>query len=483
MRTLELPFKITPFKHQLDGVWFLLERPYAALFDEMGLGKSKQVIDAACELFRRGWIDTVVVVAPASVRSVWLDPDLGELEKHSWGPWISYEFHRGGLKRVKQSQPEPPRLAWVVTNYEYIRRKENLQKLLALIKNRKVFLVIDEGVYVKSHSSLQTKAVIQLRKACQRVVILNGTPVANNPTDLFSQMMVLDGNILGCRNFWAFRNYYCVMGGYLGKQIIGYQHIPDLQNRIKPYVLRRIKSECLDLPPKIYTQYEVKLSPKTWQLYREMRDNMVAWLDNDNVSVANQAVVKLIRLSQLTSGFLGGLEGNEMPLPVDGDKRKFIVEWVKDNLAPGEKLLIWCRFRAEQEEIARELSALGYRVGRIHGGQKPEDRAATIKEFQTASVGTMILVGQQHAGGFGLNLTSCSKVIYASNDYSLMTRLQSEDRIHRPGQTSTCEYFDLLAVGPDGQATIDKAIVKALRKKEDIANWTTSQWKSALQEE
>jgi len=83
----------------------------------------------------------------------------------------------------------------------------------------------------------------------------------------------------------------------------------------------------------------------------------------------------------------------------------------------------------------------------------------------------------------GLNLTASHTVVYLSNDYNLKTRLQSEDRVHRPGQTSPVSYFDIVAEGPNGQKTIDHTIMKALKAKDDLAKWTASAWLSELKEE
>jgi len=124
-------------------------------------------------------------------------------------------------------------------------------------------------------------------------------------------------------------------------------------------------------------------------------------------------------------------------------------------------------------------------VGEIRGGQKKEERAAALRllDPRTAPDGPVIVCGTPASGSMGLNLASAHTVVYLSNDHSLKTRLQSEDRVHRPGQINHVSYYDVLATGPQGQQTIDHVIIKALRNKEALATWTTQAWVDALKRE
>jgi SNF2 family DNA or RNA helicase len=506
-------FRTRPFAHQLVGVRALLANPAFALFDEMGVGKSKQVIDAACALYEAEEIDAVVVVAPASVRSVWLDAELGEIAKHSWVASDVAEFHQRGLRRLwrRGGLGAAHPLAWIVTNYAFIRnlrkardaglfgrrRPDKLSELLRALGDRRFLLVLDESSYIKNRTTAQARACYLLRQRAARVVLLNGTPIANSPLDLWAQFRVLDERALPFRNFYAFRARYAVMGGWQGKVPIGWQNLDELQRRLQPYVLRREKRDCLDLPPKLYTTLEVPLTPSSWKLYKEMRDEAVAWLDKTPV-LAGLAIVKILRLSQITSGFLGGLkegeEDEEVALPpreIGREKLVALVDWIDELLATGRerdfRLLIWCRFRAELKRAAARLAAKLIDTRTILGGQTPRQRAEAIRWFQEplgkGDRARRVLVAQPQAGGFGLNLAACHRVVYLSNDFNLLTRLQSEDRVHRPGQDRNVTYLDVLATGPSGGRTIDATILRALRKKEEVARWTTDAWRRALLDE
>lgn len=547
----DYPFKTPPFDHQLAGIDALVRwdnpatgRIYGGCFmlaDEMGAGKTKQTIDAAQILFARGEIERVIVLAPKPVRDVWYEETLGEIKKHLWDntPAKVVLFHNNVKTwSINDANREIPQLTFVLANYEFIRSKERF-KQLRRYATHKTMLVLDESSAVKNHRSEQTKASLIIRRDCDRVVLLNGTPIANSPLDLYSQANIMDPRILACKSFTYFRARYAVMGGY--KQIVQWVNLEDLQRRMHPYVLRRLKKDCLDLPDKMPpVVLSVALSAEAWNIYREMRDDMVAWLDRQTISVAPQAGVKALRLAQITSGFLGGISNasdivdsetiesipswmervsrQEPTRPtgeltetttgpvreIGSEKLELFLEWFRVRLLEDSsfKVLVWCRFRPELHRLERVIREKfpEVSVGTIHGGQKSdkyktiEDERVLVEEGErnkalrlldprTAPRGSVVVLGTPASGSMGLNLTAANVVVYMSNDFNLKTRLQSEDRVHRPGQTRAVSYFDIIATGPRGQKTIDHRIIRALRDKENIANWTVDKWREVLMEE
>lgn len=477
-------FLLPPFKHQLVGIERLVNQDYFGLFDEPGIGKSAQVVNAACILHAEKLVDTILIVAPASVRSVWLDPELGEIKKHCWQPYATFEFHSKGLKLVKDIELGSGRpMSFVVTNYEFVRRQVHRERLLELLGKSRFMMVCDESAFIKNHHAAQTKAVLALGQHAERRVVLNGTPIVNNPGDLWPQIQFLSTKVLPFRNFYAFRAQYAVLGGWQGKQVVKWINLDDLQSRVAPCVIRREKKDCLDLPPKLFSVLECPLSEKSWKVYKEMRDEAVAFIDG-NPSLAAQAGVKAMRLAQVCAGYLGGFEDGEAARHVGDEKLHALQAWLAERLVedPSAKIICWCRFRKQLERVATECHRL-LPTYKLYGGQPKADREAAIHWFsaaQTNQRGAALLCANQQAGGFGLNLTAASTVIYLSNDFSLANRLQSEDRVHRPGQTRNVTYLDVVATGPAGQKTIEHHVLKALRTKGDLANWTAAAWRDAL---
>lgn len=506
----------TPFAHQTVGVKELVLPTNAkrgriiprvlAVFDRVGAGKSKQIIDASQILFEDGPLDTVLVVTPGFARSVWLDPDpiLGEVAKHAWGdvPNVVHEYHIA----TPMIEWEPKALNWVVTNYEFLRRPERLAALMKQLAGRHVWIVCDESWAIQSHKAKQFKAVLKIRQRCSWATILNGTP--GLPLQLFSQFYFLDPAILGFtgppgRAFFFYRSRYAVMGGFQNKAVTGYQNLEEIQQRTAPYALQREtpRDAWSVLPPVII---EARLTEETWKIYKAMRDEMVAWLSKDEASTAGQAIVKGLRLAQITSGFLGGIvkqneEGEfdflseDTPRVIQGlpttirevgrEKLDAVLQWLRDTERP-ERLLVWCRFRPEIERAAEAL-AEHYKVHKLYGQQSADDRTAAKRSLAPETVvdEPTAVVGQPQAGGAALNLSGASVAITLSNDFSLKTYVQKNGRIDRPGQTRPITFVDVVAVGPKGQKTIDHHIVKELREDHDLAEWTASVWREKLLEE
>lgn len=472
-----------PFKHQEQGIEHIKNVKNAALFDEMGIGKTFQVTRAACELWEQGEIDTLVVVAPAGVRGVWDDPQTGELSKFCTVPYRTLRFDARCKYTRLRPRSETETLTCVIVSYAYIRstskKRSKLDKLLRLLTGHRYMVVFDESSAIKSHKSQQTYAAIELSEYATRRIILNGTPIANNITDLWAQMRVLDWSYVNHMNFYHFRAKYAKMGGYMNKQIVGIKEdkVQELQLQLKPYVIRRLKKHCLDLPDKLYTYVEVPMPQPTYNNYVEMKNLLVTFLEK-NPSVAMHGGVKITRLSQLTSGLLGGIQDaedefkvKEEPERIDYAKIDAFLEWLEDKEMP---IIVWSRFRAEILDLYNKLAQTKFTCETVLGGQSDKKRQEIVNNFKEGKLD--IIIGQPHAGGLGLTLTRASTVVYLSNDYSLIARLQSEDRAHRPGQKHNVTYVDFLSTTPNGQKTIDHAVLHKLRNKEDLVSCSTKEW-------
>lgn len=531
---------LPPRDHQKEGVKFLLrcKTPSghygAGNFDEVGAGKTKQVIDTAQILYEGGEIDTVLVLTPSYARGVWADPSpqLGEIAKHGWAGVTNYvqEYAVRTAKALGKgpygptAAPTAP-LRWIVSNYEFIRVEDRLVKLLAYLATRRFWLVCDESWTIANKNTKTWKSTFQIRKMASRTTILNGTPIAEDPLDLNGQMAMLDEQILGFkfldrygRQRWStsdtrMRERYALMKPNVSfPQIIGWQNLEELSAKVAPYVIRRLTRECFDLPPILDPiMIEAKLDDNEWRLYKQMRDDMVAWLGTDTASVAKQAIVKGLRLAQITSGFLGGLErfaetpegmldfDSDQPVPdlpentppqeIGRSKLDAMLEWLQHFHPLPNRLLIWSRHRAEIERTARAFDGSAPHLDRkmllLYGQQSAADRAAAIRALHPdiepeEPIG---VCGIASAGGAGLNFSGCWLEITLSHFFNLRIYLQKRGRIDRPGQMHPIQYVDVVATGPKGQRTIDHHVLASLRGKQDIAEWTASTWRQKLMEE
>jgi hypothetical protein len=536
-----------PFQHQREDVAWLLERPYALVASEMRTGKTKICIDTAHFLFERGEIDTVIVVAPAPVRDVWADRDLGEIAKHSWAnvPVRVTEFH-ARLRTWKNDAairtPKDRILDWVVTNYEFLRSKNRLTQLLPSCGPR-TLIIFDESSFIKNPTAQQSKACKALRNKCGRVILLNGTPIFHSPRDLYNQANMLHPSVLECPSMTHFEARYAIKQpvlGYGGKalttpyghviqKVVDWTNLEDLRRRFAPVTVRRLQADCLDLPPKLDSvALTAVLSDTEWAAYKQMKEELVVWLKSGEVAVSSTAAIRALRLSQITSGFVGGIEearidgepdmdlldalelpppsfedecrdalgGFDPPVgepvtwqPVGRAKLDVLLWFIEQQLErdPNLHLVAWCRFRAELFRTLAEIREKfpQFETAAIHGGQKKAERlrALSLLHPQTSPKGPVFAIGIEGTGSFGLNMTASHTCITLSSGYSPGRSAQTLDRVYGPGQTEPIAYFDVVAVGPKGQRTIDHAILLARRSGQDVANWTAQAWVKALTEE
>ena len=532
---MTFPFKTVPMPHQIDGVSFLTTRidpvvgrviPGCMLLgDPMRLGKTKQVIDAAHVLHARGEIDRVLVITTNAGKSVWWDPEFGEIRKHTWddvGVEATLVHQRD--RTWTAGPPAPLPLQWYVTNYEYTRTRERGAQLptrleFTMIAGPRTVLVLDESSAVAGHKSQQTQACRHLRWLCPWVWLLNGTPISDSPEDAFSQCLIMHPAILGVQYITHFRARYGVLEQHTTKNkrryftVLHWKNLDDLQKRIAPYVLRRPESVA-GLPPVLPPiTLTTQLEPTTWAAYKELRDEFVLWADAQTTLTAAQAGVRLIRLAQMTSGFLGGLmkmalcafcEGEECtrcggsgvieieqpPRELGREKTDLVLDWLADQVReePDLKVVVWCRFRAELERLYTALRGdtrfIHFQVAQICGGQNREERREALRLLhpETAPTGPAAMVGTTSTGAMALNLSAASLAVYISNDAYLRNRMQSEARIRMGGQTRPVQHVDVVAEGPSGQKTVDHLVVGQLHDKRELVDSIVSQWVQELRD-
>lgn len=552
-----------PPPHVQAGVAWLLGRPYAMNGNDMGGMKSATAIITAQFMFEVGMIDRAILVAPAPVRSsVWYDPEIGELALHLRDDLPSQvsEFHRK-IRKWTRGAPGPDGriFRWIVTNYEWLRGSDEKIATLLPYCGPRTALILDESSAVRSYDSAQTEAILRLRWAegprrsvalgvprCGYVWLLNGTPLAEGPEDLFAQGLVMHPNIHGCRYITHFRNRWAVMEQVRGsggrvltdrrgnaiQRIAGWRNLEELQAMFAPHVLRQDWRRDFPLPGVLPTQtIEVTMSAEEWRAYRDMRDDMVHWLELGAVGVARHAATKVMRLAQITSGLLGGLE-SDMPDEAEQDELMQSLGLANDAIDPPDaglpmatptpplhdvaevgrskldalldlqerlmredpslKLLVWFKFVPELRRWYAEVSArfpdlaIGAVCGQtISGVPVKAERAFAMRLLhpRTAPAGPAAVGGTYGTGGLGLNFTAFSTVVHCSHVYEDWKRRQADKRVDRPGQRRVVTQFDLMACGPRGQRTIDHVILEARRKKQDLNDWTVGAWVRALREE
>jgi len=294
---------------------------------------------------------------------------------------------------------------------------------------------------------------------------MTGSPVTKNPLDLYSQCNFLDPFLLNFQSYFAFRNRYAEMktmhvSGRSIQVVSKFRHLDELADTLKPFSYRVLKQDCLDLPDKVYINRNISLSKEQREVYDQMKKEAVAVMNGKQVNSVT-VLSQLMRLHQITCGHFTANDGTTQEI-----KNNRIQELL-DVLEEIEgKAIIWAHYQHDIKNIKKHLEK-EYGPGSVvdYYGLTPQDqRQKNIKKFQ-ANNGVRFLIGTPATGGYGITLTEANTVIYYSNGYDLEKRMQSEDRAHRIGQKKTVTYVDLMA-----DDTVDAKIVKALRKKINIAS-------------
>jgi SNF2-related domain/Helicase conserved C-terminal domain len=515
--------RTTADPHQEEALRRIASRPRApsredvfALLMEMGTGKTKVVLDEFQARVGED-INNLFVIAPAGSYWNWFEDkgedDPSEIRRHldpalyrdlavaAWVPGAAAE-----KKRVDVIKGRAPRALFM--NVEALstgtRALDYARKFLA---TGRTTLVIDEATVIRNDGAKRTKRVLELGERAYARRILTGLITPRSPLDLYWQMCFLDWRILGHPSFVNFRARYAEVEKicYLPRSVIearlrsryrgeaplealtreeliaacekhrvyipmatkvkGMKNLGELQKKIAPYCYRVLKSDVLNLPPKIYGlngswgPLYVELTADQARMYEELKKRATTEISSSGTYVTVQAAAQLLlRYQQIVCGHVGDEEGNIQ------DVASNRINVLCDVLANHEgKAVIWVPFVREFDKVVARLRA-DYGAGAVakYCGANAATRREEEAEFSTNSDCRFMV--STSAGVRGNNWQCADLVVYYANWWDLEMRAQSEDRTHRRGQGRAVTYVDLAARG-----TVDEKIIWALRNKIDLA--------------
>jgi len=365
--------------------------------------------------------------------------------------------------------PDETKLTYIIINYEGIWRDDDdtgksVEGLL--IKWQPDLVIFDESHRLKSAYSKQSRSAHRISREVDQTLILTGTPITKAPLDAFGQFRVVDEKIFGTgdsRSDWGrFKKKYGIWGGFGKFQLKGYRHLDELIAKVRKWSYRVRKKDCFDLPPKVYLDIPVTLSPKAEALYRQMAKEMIIEIEETHAT-ATIVLTKLLRLSQITSGFVKDVEGKIRVF--DDGKLRACMDLISDLvIEEGHKAVIFVRFIADLERLEAALTKqkVGYRI--LSGSVTGPRRDSNIEEFQN-DPNVKVMIAQLQAGSEGIELFAADICIYYSMSYSALHYWQSQDRLHRPGQKGTKVMYYHLVV----PRSIDTIVYSVLKQKGKVA--------------
>jgi SWI/SNF-related matrix-associated actin-dependent regulator 1 of chromatin subfamily A len=429
------------FKHQEEGIKFLLSKNKCILADDMGLGKTYQSIVAALE----AGAEKILVVCPANAKINWFreisnfvpEEDITILKTGHWNPKrftiINYDilknFHTlvDGRKKYEE---------WEVNRHL---ANENFD-----------LVILDEAHMVKNPKANRTKIMNQITENIDKRWLLTGTPIANRPMDYFNLLNLCDSPVTSSWKFFAFR--YCdgkkfkkklKTGKYRDIWVTdGASNLDELHERTKSLIIRRKKEDHLDLPPKIVAPYYVELDDM--DQYNRVFDEYLEWAKSEGKRLGNgRHMVELVVLRKYLA-----LE-----------KTKQTIELAEQAIENGQKVIIFTNFTHSFDTLMSHFGklAVGHN-GKMNGTQKQN----SIDRFQEDD-NVKVFVGNLISAGTAITLTKAEVVIMNDLDFVPANHAQAEDRAYRLGVQHTVNVYYPIAIG-----TIDEMIYKVLDKKKRI---------------
>ena len=465
---MDYKFKTKPYAHQLTALQKSWNKETYAYFMEMGTGKTKVLIDNLAMLYDKGKVDGALIIAPKGVIGTWYNqeipthlPDHIENVSVLWQALITKKQQENLDSLFKTEE----KLHILIMNVEALSTSKGTEFAAKFLNCHRSMIAIDESTTIKNSSAKRTKNILSLAKLAKYRRIMTGSPVTKNPLDLYSQCEFLSPWLLNFQSFYAFRNRYAEMKTINARgrsiQVVNYfKNIGELSDKLKNFSYRVLKEDCLDLPDKIYVKRNIALTPEQLKVYQQMKTTALAILNGKQVTSVT-VLTQLMRLHQITCGHFTADDGSTQII-----KNNRISELMNVLEEIEGKAIIWANYQHDivqiQKAITKEYDK-DYAV--TYYGLTPQDeRQENIKKFQN-DPNCRFLIGTPQTGGYSITLTAANTVIYYSNGYDLEKRLQSEDRAHRIGQKKAVTYVDLIT-----EKTVDEKIVKALRKKINIAS-------------
>lgn len=455
-------YKSRDNRHDLPLVEKTLGEPAKgwAHYLEMRLGKTPTMLNEFALFQKHLGINKIVVISPNSYKDAWVD------EAKKFGlltPFIAYESQK--FKQVREFLDQNKDEFGLVVNYEAI-RTEKCMSLLQSVIGPDVLLVADESIKIKNPRSQTSKAAMVLSKEVKYVRELTGCPMTQGPQDMYSQLRFikqLDG-----KNFFSFRNKYCKMGGFKNKQVIGSKNEEELNAIINRcgFVAKR-KDWANPTNPEYYT-IKTPLSKAQKKHYDEIDKEFITMLEDGTEITVDQVVSKILKMQQISSGFVYDEKGNaiEIEPPLKTPKMERLLELMEDEIS--SKVIIPFHYQKTGDALFEALEKYNPAVirSKLWMKEREVDVESEKKKFNN-DPSCRVILAQISASKYGHDLSGidgdrCTTMIFYENTYSLDDRIQIEMRNTTAFQNWSNVYLDFVS------SQVEANAIEALEKKENV---------------
>lgn len=463
-----------PADVQLHALKLALKHKRYGIFFQQRIGKTKVALDYMGILNTAYDLKRVLVISPLSARTVWEE----QAEEHLRIPYTLQMFPKTLRQREnvykhyapivnRKKQENLDRLSIIVINYEMLRSASEW-----LLKMKFDIIIYDESHLIKNPKSTRSIYSYRLGKDVKYKLLLTGTPYPKRPTDIFGQFRVMNKDIFGIY-FSDFKDKYCIMGGYQGKEVIGYTNVEDLSDVVNKHSIRALRRDIMAEPDIEHVDVKFDLSPKARKYYSALRDTYVTQLSTGERVTSDRALSNLTKLHQLCGGFLKDDEGDVFH--IHDNKFDVLKDLVNTHLEGDESVVIFYRYVAEGDRL-KEI--FGSKAVEYRGKTTEKEKVRNREAFRLKKV--PIILVQMSAGSTAINLAdNCRVNIYFSLSYSLVDLQQSRDRIMGRAQMSdsVTNYYIM------ARDTVDEKIVKTLKNDEDLTSMVGDKYRWLIEED
>jgi SNF2 family DNA or RNA helicase len=413
--------------HQIEAVNKLVRTKRFILADDMGLGKTTSTVVAALETEAK----KVLIICPASLKINWQR----EIQNYTDRPIYICDG-----KKYEDSD-------FVIVNYDIIKNfhdPQNKENSL-ILKSNFDLIIIDEAHYIQNSSAQRTKLINSFVKDVDRLWLLTGTPMTSRPMNYYNLLNLIESPVAA--NWMAYVVRYC--NGYQFKvgnrkvwNVTGASHLEELRDRTSKQVLRRLKTDVLDLPDKIITPVYLRLKSKE---YEELMGEYYDWYDKnpDESSSLTVQFTKLTKVRQV----------------IAKEKINSTIELIENILEQDKKVIVFTNFTETLQTIN---SHFGKKSVYLDGSCSPKQRQDAVDRFQNDE-NIKVFVGNLKAAGVGITLTAAEAVIMNDLSFVPSDHSQAEDRSYRYGQKSNVSVYY-----PIFENTIEGVIYDILNHKKNI---------------
>jgi SWI/SNF-related matrix-associated actin-dependent regulator 1 of chromatin subfamily A len=418
-----------PLNHQKEAIEKLLKNNRFILADDMGLGKTTSVVISSLETE----VKKILVICPASLKINWMREFQLYTDKEI--------FICEGKKYSTESDI-------VIMNYDIVKNFYDTKspETSPIIQSNFDLIVIDEAHYISNTTAIRTKLINSFAKKSKRLWLLSGTPMTSRPINYFNLLSLIDSPV--AQNWMAYVIRYCegyqfrVGGNKKVWNTNGASNLEELRDRTSRQVLRRLKTEVLDLPEKIINPVYLRLKSRE---YEDLMGDYYNWYESKDDSTRSLTVqfTKIMKVRQV----------------IANEKVESTIELAENILEQGKKVIIFTNFT---EVLQRIHSHFGKKSVYLDGSCSKNSRQHSIDEFQNNDK-IKIFVGNLKAAGAGITLTASEVVIMNDLSFVPSDHAQAEDRAYRYGQKN-----NVLVYYPIFENTIEGIVYDILSHKKNI---------------